>query len=349
MRLVEEPTSLPRGDVRSEVGTLRRVLVHRPGTELDALTSRNAAELLFDGVPAAERARAEHDALTALLRRAGVEVVRLPEVLAAGLGTSPERAERLIAGDGDDGLPPLPNAMYVRDTSAWLGGELVVGAVGNPVRRREGELLARSYTADERRVVLPGVEGGDLFCLDERTVLVGVGSRSTVAAVEDLAEALFRRGFGRVLAVGVPDERASIHLDCLMTLVDVDGLLIDRRLRNAGVVEMLPPGGPVESRLHLGVEAALAEALGLDAMRVIEVADEREQWTLAANTLAVGPGRVVAFAHNRRTNDALAAAGIEVLPVPGEHLARGHGGPRCLTCPLVRDALPAEIRTAPQG
>jgi arginine deiminase len=340
MRLVDETSSLPRGDVRSEVGTLRQVLVHRPGAELDALTPGNAATLLFDRVPAAERARAEHDALTATLRGEGVEVVRLRDVLAAGLGTSPERAERLIAGDGDDGLPPLPNAMFVRDSSAWLGTELVVGAVGNPVRRREGELLARSYAGDGHRVALPGVEGGDLFCLDERTVLVGVGRRSSVVAVEALAEALFAAGFERVLAIEIPDERASIHLDCLMTLVDVDLLLIDRRLRGSGVVEMLPRGAPVESRIHLSVETALADALGLDAMRVVEVADEHEQWTLAANTLAVAPGRVVAFAHNRRTNEALAVAGVEVLAVPGEQLARGHGGPRCLTCPLARDAVP---------
>jgi arginine deiminase len=53
--------------------------------------------------------------------------------------------------------------------------------------------------------------------------------------------------------------------------------------------------------------------------------------------VAVAPGRVIAFSRNARTNDALATAGVEVLPVPGEELSRGRGGPRCLTCPLSRD------------
>jgi arginine deiminase len=338
------------GDVRSEVGTLRQVLVHRPGAELDHLTADNASDnastLLFDDVPRLDRARDEHDALTATLRDAGVEVLLLEDLLAGALGIGAEEAARLIAGDGE-GLPPLPNAMFVRDTSAWLGRELVLGAVANPVRQREGELIARAYHDHPvflarpggcRPLRVPGIEGGDLFCVDEGTVMIGVGSRSTVAAVEDLADHLFAAGFERVLVVAIPNERASIHLDCLMTLVDVDVVLVDRRLRDAGVVELLPRGGAVESRIHLGLEAALAATLALEAMRVVEVADEGEQWSLAANTLAVAPGRVIAYAHNERTNAALADAGIEILEVPGVELGRGHGGPRCLTCPLSRDA-----------
>jgi arginine deiminase len=110
---------------------------------------------------------------------------------------------------------------------------------------------------------------------------------------------------------------------------------------------MLPPGGRVTSRLHFGVPEAPAAVLGLERMRVVEVADEREQWTLAANTLALGPGRVVAYSRTVRTNEALAAAGVEVLPVPGEELSRGRGGPRCLTCPLSRD--PARPTQAENG
>jgi arginine deiminase len=337
------------GNVRSETGTLRRVLVHRPGDELEGLTAANAPGLLFDAVPCPETARTEHDALTATLRDAGVEVLYLEDLLAGTLGLSRARAASLVAGDGN-GRPPLPNTMFVRDTSAWLGDTLVLGALANPVRRGESDLLELAYAghpafADgshgRRGLRAPGIEGGDLFCLSDRAVLVGIGLRTEVAAVELLAERLFALGFERILVVEIAPERASIHLDCLMSLVDVDALLIARRLRDASVVEMLPPGGRVGSRFHFGVPEALAAALGLDALRVIEVADKREQWTLAANVLAVDPGRVVAYEHNQRTNEALAAAGIEVLSVPGGELGRGHGGPRCLTCPLARDPAPA--------
>jgi arginine deiminase len=365
-------------DVRSEVGALRRVLVHRPGSELDRLQPGNAAALLFDDVPRPERARAEHDALVATLRGDGVEVTYLEDLLSAGLRDPADRAttivravagaagpgrealiERLsrlspaelagalIAGDGD-GLDPLPNLMFVRDSSAWLGGELVLGALTNPVRWREAELLERAYEGDvafagacgtDRALRLPELEGGDLFCLSERAALVGVGSRTAASAVEALSERLFAADFERVLVVEIPAERASIHLDCLITFVDQDLALVDRRLIDRPAIEMLPPGGRTISRIHLNLAAGLAAVLDLDALRTVEIADPGEQWTLAANVLALRPGRVVAYRHNERTNAALAAAGVEVLDVPGEELARGHGGPRCLTCPLNRDAV----------
>ncbi len=341
------PRPAALGDVRSEVGTLRRVLVHRPGRELDHLTPTNAAGFLFDDVLRSETARVEHDALTATMREQGIEVIYLEDLIAGAMTAPADHVPGLIAGDR--GGLPLPNLMFVRDTSAWLGSALMLGALANPVRRGECELVERAYAghpafADHPFAARPlraaGVEGGDLFCLGEGAVLVGVGSRSATGAVEELADRLFACGFERVLVVEIPAERASIHLDCLMTLVDIDLLLIDRRLRGKPVVEILPLDGPVVSRIHLDIEAALADALGLEAIRVVEVADEREQWTLAANTLALRPGCVVTYAHNARTNEALAAAGVEILTVPGEELSHGHGGPRCLTCPISRDAVP---------
>ncbi len=57
----------------SEVGTLRTVLLHRPGPELRRLTPRNNDQLLFDGVPWVPRAQEEHDAFAAELTARGVE------------------------------------------------------------------------------------------------------------------------------------------------------------------------------------------------------------------------------------------------------------------------------------
>jgi arginine deiminase len=56
----------------------------------------------------------------------------------------------------------------------------------------------------------------------------------------------------------------------------------------------------------------------------------------AANTLAVAPGKVLAYAGNRHTQKALDEAGIEVLPFPGGEIMRNNGGPHCLTQPLER-------------
>jgi arginine deiminase len=68
--------------VDSEVGRLRQVVLHRPGLELQRLTSSNCKELLFDDVLWVKRARQEHDALAQVLRDRGVEVLYLGELLA---------------------------------------------------------------------------------------------------------------------------------------------------------------------------------------------------------------------------------------------------------------------------
>lgn len=72
--------------VDSEVGKLRRVIVHRPGLELNRLTPGNAEGLLFDEVLWARRAREEHDAFAALLRERGVVVHLFHELLDTVLG-----------------------------------------------------------------------------------------------------------------------------------------------------------------------------------------------------------------------------------------------------------------------
>jgi arginine deiminase len=71
--------------VDSEVGVLRRVILHRPGRELERLTPTNKDELLFDDVLWVKRARQEHDAFTYTLRARGVTVLHLQDMLAETL------------------------------------------------------------------------------------------------------------------------------------------------------------------------------------------------------------------------------------------------------------------------
>src|SRR5690349_11675989 len=81
----------------SEVGTLRTVMLHRPGNELRRLTPRNNDELLFDGVPWVARAQHEHDAFAAVLRGRDVEVLYVHELLEETLAVDDARDALLEA------------------------------------------------------------------------------------------------------------------------------------------------------------------------------------------------------------------------------------------------------------
>jgi arginine deiminase len=71
--------------VHSEVGKLRKVMVHRPGLEHTRLTPANAEELLFDDVLWVSRAKTEHDAFCEVMRERGVEVLEAEQLLAEAL------------------------------------------------------------------------------------------------------------------------------------------------------------------------------------------------------------------------------------------------------------------------
>ncbi len=82
--------------VHSEVGKLRKVMVHRPELSLQRLTPSNHDELLFDDVLWVERAQYEHDQFVAKMRDRGVEVFRLRDLLGEALAASEEGRRRLV-------------------------------------------------------------------------------------------------------------------------------------------------------------------------------------------------------------------------------------------------------------
>ncbi|HVY10382.1 MAG TPA: arginine deiminase [Mycobacteriales bacterium] len=288
-----------------------------------------------------------------------LSAAELTDTLIAGLsygelGAGKGVVARLLAPN-EFVVPPLPNLMFTRDSSVWLGDQVAVTSLSMPARRREAWLTEVVYRhhprfASTSLVYEPAdewLEGGDVLLLAPGVVAVGVGQRTRPEAVETLAGRLFARGLAHtVLAVPIAQERATMHLDTICTMVDVDAVVMYPALADSLTAIVVTPAGDdaqVASEPQPFLEAAAA-AMGIDELRVIDtgldpVTAEREQWDDGNNTLAIAPRVAVAYERNVVTNARLEAAGIEVLRIPGSELGSGRGGPRCMSCPVSRDSL----------
>jgi arginine deiminase len=290
----------------------------------------------------------------------------LATTLIAGLAHDELRGGKGLAFEimhrSDFVIPPLPNLLFTRDSSVWIGDEVAITSLAMPARHRESTITAAIYTHHPRFAGveqlyssgLEHLEGGDVLLLAPGVVAVGVGERTTPGGAERLARRLFARGLAHtVLVVPIAQQRATMHLDTIATMVDVDAMVMYPAVADtlAAWTVTAPEGvGDDAEAVELTVEGpqpfvvAAAAAMGIDRLRVIDtgldpVTAEREQWDDGNNTLALAPRLAVAYERNTVTNAALEANGIEVVRIAGSELGSGRGGPRCMSCPISRTAL----------
>ena len=279
--------------IQNAVGPIRRVYV-RPPNDDDARAWR---EYGWQAAPDPARAADEHRGLRAALESADAEVV---------IGSTP------VPGD--------PDAIYTYDPTLPTDRGVILLRPGKAGRRREpataeADLRAAGETTLGEVVAPATAEGGDMFWLDDHTLLIGRGYRTNDAGVEQI-RSLLGPGID-VVWFDLPHFRgpdACLHLMSFISPLDHD------------LVVVYLPMVPVR----------LLEILREREVTLAEVPDD-ELDSQGPNVLALAPRIALALEGNPETRRRMESVGVDVRTFPGEEIStKGGGGPTCLTRPLDR-------------
>lgn len=188
--------------------------------------------------------------------------------------------------------------------------------------------------------------------MSKEVVAIGISERTTAQGIERVALNLLKHGdsFKKVIAIEIPKSRAFMHLDTVFTMVDHDKFTIHPFIQGPegkmNIFELtLNAEGELQIAQHSDLLKVLKDVLGLQEATLIPcgggdpIAAAREQWNDGSNTLAIAPGVVVTYDRNYVSNELLRKEGVEVIEIMSSELSRGRGGPRCMSCPIIRQDI----------
>jgi len=280
---------------QSMVKPLRKVLVKRPDK---AFAVDDPARWHYVDRPNLKIAQQEHDALVAILRQAGAEVIYHDEFQS-------DRADAIFVHD--PAIITHQGAVILR-----MGKALRRGEEATMARRFEALGVAVYYTLHDEALA----EGGDLLWIDDSTLAVGQGFRTNAEGLCQLREALTGLGVDTV-PVPLPyhaGPQACLHLMSFISIVDHQVAVIYSPLMPVPFWQFLKNRG----------------------FRFIEVPEEEFE-TMGTNVLALSPGQCLMLKGNPITRRRLQEAGCQVFTYQGKEISlKAEGGATCLTRPILR-------------
>lgn len=279
-------------------------------------------------------------------------------------------------------FPPIPNLFFMRDAAFTMYNNVMISKMATDVRDRETMLWTAIFQHSRiidveginpiNRYSMNGVgtvEGGDVEIARHDIILSGCGSRTSNEGVKALLEHLRSLGGVRhLITQQLPFEPESfIHLDMVFTFLDKDRCMAYKPVIMSDNFKTIHYEVNGYEYTRVSEENNLVEALGKLGMTLEPIfcggGDDyfgpREQWHSGANFFAFAPGKVLGYARNYNTIEALNQNGFEVLKAAdvasgkvsvddykrcvvafeGNELSRGGGGARCMTMPLVRQSV----------
>lgn len=256
-------------------------------------------------------------------------------------------------------LDPLPNLYAPRDPFASIGDGVSIHRMYSVTRQRETIFAEYIFKYHPEYKDTPKyydrynayhIEGGDIQVLSDEVIAIGISERTEPDAINLLAKNIFStksNKFKYVLAFDIPDERSFMHLDTVMTRLDVDKFAVHSQVMHVTKVFEISKGKNEEElnivELNMPLDKLLEKYLHIDKVILIKcgggkrIPAEREQWSDGANLLTVRPGVAIAYDRNHVSNEVFRQAGIKIIEVPSSELSRGRGGPHCMSMALERE------------
>ena len=287
----------------------------------------------------------------------------------------------VLSSSRDFNLLPSPNLLFTRDLAAVCGDSILMSRASTHARLRESlimETIVKYHplfeTVKLNAVRISGhqsIEGGDVLIQSDKLVLIGMSERTSFTGLMKASEGLFNQGVETVLAVDIPKQRSSMHLDTVFTFISgtecvaFPPAILEQK---DNIVALQKDGYKIVTEQRSQLHSALKEFSGID-YNFIKCGGEdrttqfREQWTDGANMFALAPGVVVGYDRNTKTFNSLIDNSYSLMnqfefveeyqnkdvelneytkiaiSFQGHELCRGRGGARCMTMPISREPL----------
>lgn len=253
---------------------------------------------------------------------------------------------------------PLPNLYFTRDPFSFIRDGVSLNTMWSVTRRREtlfGKYIFNHHKEFKGikkwydRTDVPSIEGGDILVLSKDVVAIGISQRTTPVAIEKISKRLLtdENGVKTVLAMVIPNNRAFMHLDTVLTMVDKDLFTLHPEIEKTLAIYSLKLDGEKikVTKESTDIDVVLKKYLEIDKISFIRegkgglLDTHREQWSDGYNTLALAPREAIVYDRNTITNELLEEMGVKLHKVDSGELSRGRGGPRCMSMPLIREDL----------
>lgn len=297
--------------VDNSVGKIRKMLVHRPGAEIeqlkDGVFEEEAGARILKGrngrirnyfkdteLPDLGLMQYQHDQMTQILKDEGIELVQL-----------------------EDETHYWTNLLFARDVALMVPKGAILTRFA--MYFHAGDTFVTQKMLAEQRIPILGaiqgngsMEGGSFSMLDSKTAVVGRSVRVNDAGIEQLRQLLSYQGI-ELIVVDMP--AYYIHLDEAFLPVDKDKILVSTFILPHWFLKLLRERG----------------------YTLIET--DMEDPKLTNNCIALEPGKVLFSATGTRTRRNLDKAGVETITVDITEINKMGGGIHCSTLPLKRDSL----------